>query len=196
MRRNQFEAERVALETQLSARKKELDSFNLREDYRDLEQQLGGIDRELHDAINANVSDGRLRDFYQESASEVPEADSTRPIAILQEAGTMFKDDTLRKLGEIASFHEQVYRNRKEFFKAEVDRLTQAIRARDAKIDALSSEKQRVLNVLRFGGAIETLIALQRTTRSGYSRSTGLCSAMELCSPDESPCLRICRGCG
>ncbi|MEY9363655.1 uncharacterized protein YydD (DUF2326 family) [Bradyrhizobium yuanmingense] len=159
----ELEAERVALESQLSAKKKELDSFNLREDYRDLEKRLGGIDRELHDAINENFSDGRLRDFYQESASDVPEADSARPIAILQEAGAIFKDETLRKLSEVASFHEQVYRNRKEFLKAEVTRLTQAIRARDAKIDALSLEKQQLLTVLRTSGAIDTLIALQRT---------------------------------
>ncbi|MET4232645.1 uncharacterized protein YydD (DUF2326 family) [Bradyrhizobium sp. LA6.10] len=175
----ELEAERVALETQLKARKKELDSFNLREDYRDLEQQLGGIDRELHDTINENFSDGRLRDFYQESASEVPEANSERPIAILQEAGAIFKDEALRKLGEVATFHEQVYRNRKEFLKAELNRLTQAMRARDAQIDALSSEKQRVLNVLKASGAIETLIALQRTHTELNARYQVLLSQIE-----------------
>ncbi|MGY4573744.1 DUF2326 domain-containing protein [Bradyrhizobium sp. USDA 3256] len=175
----ELEAERVALETQLNAKKKELDSFNLREDYRDLEKQLGGVDRELHEAINENFSDSRLRDFYQESTSEVPEADSTRPIAILQEAGAIFKDDTLRKLDEVASFHEQVYRNRKEFLKTEINRLAQAIRARDAKIDALSSEKQRVLNVLRSSGAIETLIALQRNYTELNARHQVLLSQIE-----------------
>ncbi|MBB4427858.1 uncharacterized protein YydD (DUF2326 family) [Bradyrhizobium sp. CIR48] len=175
----ELEAERVALEAQLNARKKELDSFNLRDDYRDLEQQLSGVDRELHDAINENFSDTRLRDFYQESASEVPEADSARPIAILKEAGAIFKEEALRKLSEVATFHEQVYRNRKEFLRAEINRLAVAIKARDVQIDRLSSEKQRVLKVLRSSGAIETLIVLQRTHTDLNARYQVLVSQIE-----------------
>jgi len=159
----ELEAERVALETLLRTKQKEVEAFNVREDYRDLEANLGAIDRQLHDTINENFADTRLRDYYLQSTAEVPEADRARPLAILQDAGAIFKEEALRTLGEVASFHEQVYRNRKEFLQGEIARLSVAMSERNARIDELSKEKQRLLGVLRTSGAIDTLIALQRT---------------------------------
>jgi uncharacterized protein YydD (DUF2326 family) len=125
----ELEAERVALEALLKAKRKEVESFNVREDYRDLESTLGAIDRQLHDFLNDNFADARLRDYYVQSTAEVPEADAARPVAILQGAGAIFKEETLRELGAVAQFHEQVYRNRKDFLRNEVDRLSLEIPA-------------------------------------------------------------------
>ena len=159
----ELEAERVALEILLRAKQKEVEAFDVREDYRDLEANLGAIDRQLHDTINENFADSRLRDYYLQSTAEVPEADRARPLAILQDASAIFKEEALRALGEVASFHEQVYRNRKEFLQGEITRLSEAMNARSVRVDQLSKEKQRLLGVLRTSGAIDTLIALQRT---------------------------------
>jgi uncharacterized protein YydD (DUF2326 family) len=175
----ELEAERVALETLLRTKQKEVEAFNVREDYRDLESNLGAIDRQLHDTINENFADTRLRDYYLQSTTEVPEADRARPLAILQDAGAIFKEEALRTLGEVASFHEQVYRNRKEFLQGEIARLSDAISERNARIDQLSKEKQRLLGVLRTSGAIDTLIALQRTHTDLNARHQVLLSQID-----------------
>jgi uncharacterized protein YydD (DUF2326 family) len=175
----ELEAERVALETLLRTKQKEVEAFNVREDYRDLESNLGAIDRQLHDTINENFADTRLRDYYLQSTTEVPEADRARPLAILQDAGAIFKEEALRTLGEVASFHEQVYRNRKEFLQGEVARLSDAINERNARIDKLSKEKMRLLGVLRTSGAIDTLIALQRTHTDLNARHQVLLSQID-----------------
>jgi uncharacterized protein YydD (DUF2326 family) len=175
----ELEAERVALETLLRTKQKEVEAFNVREDYRDLESNLGAIDRQLHDTINENFADTRLRDYYLQSTTEVPEADRARPLAILQDAGAIFKEEALRTLGEVASFHEQVYRNRKDFLQGEIARLSDAINERNATIDQLSKEKQRLLGVLRTSGAIDTLIALQRTHTDLNARHQVLLSQID-----------------
>lgn len=165
-----LEAERVALETQLRVKKEEMDNFNVREDYRDLERQLGSVDGEIHELVNANFSDTRLRDFYVQSAAEQPEADPERPVQILRSAGAVFKEEALKTLEQVAKFHADVYRNRKEFLQSEIQRLTDAIDARTAKIDELSRRKQELLGILRSSGAIDTLIALQRSYTDINSR--------------------------
>ncbi|MCK1513067.1 DUF2326 domain-containing protein [Bradyrhizobium sp. 190] len=175
----ELEAERVTLETLLRTKQKEVEAFNVREDYRDLEANLGAIDRQLHDTINENFADTRLRDYYLQSTTEVPEADRARPLAILQDAGAIFKEEALRTLGEVASFHEQVYRNRKEFLQGEIARLSDAINERNERTDQLSKEKQRLLGVLRTSGAIDTLIALQRTHTDLNARHQVLLSQID-----------------
>lgn len=175
----ELEAERVALETQLKKKKAEVESFNVREDYRQLEGRLNAVDSRLHEAINENFSDARLRDYYMESTSEVPEADSERPLAILQGAGALFKEEALREIDAVASFHEQVYRNRKEFLRGEVSRLNHAIAAREGEVDRLSGEKQRLLSSLKSSGAIETLIELQRNYTDLNARHEVLLSQIE-----------------
>lgn len=166
----ELEAERVAIESQLEQKRSEVSNFNVRDDYRDLERELGGVDSEIHDLINANFSDGRLHAFYKQSASEQPEADASRPLQILQDAGAVFRAEALRTLDEVAKFHSDVYRNRKEFLKAEIARLQNAINDRTTKIDALSAEKQRLLSLLKSSGAIEALIALQGSLTTLQSR--------------------------
>jgi uncharacterized protein YydD (DUF2326 family) len=175
----ELEAERVALEKALSAKKAEVDSFNVRDDYRELESNLNAIDRQIHDRINANHADTRLRDYYVQSADEVADADAARSVSILQEAGAIFQPDTLRSIEAVTSFHADVYRNRKEFLQGEISRLNAAIEARDQEIDSASREKQRILTLLRTSGAIETLIDLQRSYVELNARHEVLASQIE-----------------
>ncbi len=175
----ELEAERVALESLLAESRREVESFNVREDYRKLELDLNAIDRQIHDRINENYADRRLRDYYQESANQVADADAARPVSILQDAGAVFQTDSLRGLGEVASFHTEVYRNRKEFLSSEIARLSSAIEARNAEITVASTEKQKILSLLQSSGAIETLIALQRSYTELNARYQVLLSQIE-----------------
>jgi len=175
----ELEAERVALENQMRAREAEMAKFNVREDYRELEVELTSADSSIHDLINANYSDTRLRDFYKRSSAEQPEADANRPLQILKDAGAVFKEDALRTLDQVAKFHSQVYRNRKEFLESEIKRLSDEIAERDGRIDALSVRKQELLNLLRSSGAIETLIALQRGLSELTARHGALSARIE-----------------
>lgn len=175
----ELEAERVALETQLRAKESEVASFNVREDYRELEAELNTVDASLHELINANHSDARLRDFYRQSAAEQPEADPNRPLQVLRDAGAIFREDTLKTLDQVATFHTEVYRNRKDFLQTEINRLTATIQERDRQIDRLSSGKKQLLNVLKSSGALETLIELQRSFTDLSARRERIAAQIE-----------------
>jgi uncharacterized protein YydD (DUF2326 family) len=175
----ELEAERVALEKSLSAKRREVESFNVRDDYRELESNLNAVDRQIHDRINENHADSRLLDYYVQSANEVPDADATRPISILQDAGAIFQRDALRNIDAVTNFHAEVYRNRREFLLGEIARLNAAIEARNREIDGASREKQRILNLLRTSGAIEALISLQRSYVEMNARHEVLASQIE-----------------
>ncbi|WP_172789015.1 MULTISPECIES: DUF2326 domain-containing protein [Bradyrhizobium] len=158
-----LEARRVASELLLRKKKEEVESFNVRSDYKDLEEALHALDRRLHDQVNQNFSDRRLLDYYRESARALPEIDPERPLAILRDAGAVFKEEALRTIDAVSKFHRDVYRNREEFLSGEIKRLSAEIERRTAEIDRISVEKTRLLRILNSSGAIETLIELQRS---------------------------------
>lgn len=158
-----MEAERVALEDALAAKRVQVESFNVRDDYKDLESSLGSVDRDLHELINENHADRRLLEHYRKSAAELPEADQSKPLSILRDAGAIFREEALKKLEDVAAFHSEVHRNRSEFLKGEIRRLNATIRHRSDTIEGLTTEKSRLLKVLQTSGALEQLIELQRS---------------------------------
>ena len=156
-----LEAERVALQETLKTKEQEVRNFNVRADYKDLENKLQDLDRQIHNLINENYSASRLKEFYEHSSEQMPEADAERPLAILQDAGVVFKEEALKSIESVSAFHHEVYRNRKAFLEQEIIRLAKEIAERTTTIDRLSAEESRVLGALKSSGAIEMLIELQ-----------------------------------
>ncbi|WP_025769462.1 DUF2326 domain-containing protein [Thioalkalivibrio sp. HK1] len=157
-----LEAERIALEKRIDRNREEASRFRVRDDYRDIENQLNEVSRELHNHINENHSDQKLLECCRLSTKSAPEAPAEDPVIILKEAGAIFKEETLRSLDEVSRFHRQVYKNRGEFLQSEIDRLDAEIASRNARIDDLSGRKQSLLEILQSSGALETLVELRR----------------------------------
>ena len=158
-----LEASRVVLEDKIVERTGEVENFNVRQDYGELEERLTSIDRELHSLINENHSDRRLLENYQLSAKETPDADSDRPVSILRDAGAVFKPEALKAIEQVSSFHDQVYRNRKAFLDEEIALLKVQIKARNNDVSELTAQKSEVLRLLASSGALDSLIQLQRS---------------------------------
>jgi len=158
-----LEAERVVMEEAILARQSEVEDFNVRQDYREIEARLIAIDRQLHDLINDNHSDSRLLENYLISSKETPEADATRPIDILRDAGAVFKEEALKSIEQVSEFHEQVYRNRKSFLDTEIANLKKGIKIRSADIRNMTDQKTEVLKILSSSGALDSLVQLQRS---------------------------------
>lgn len=160
----ELEAQRVVLERSLESRRKEIEGFNLRSDYHQLEDRLNRIDQTLHTLLNENHSDRRLLQYYEESAVGAPLFDTNRSIDVLKNAGAVFAESALRSVEEVSAFHAQVYQNRAAFLSGEMERLRAAIDERSRRIDAASSTKSLILRTLEASGALETLVELQRST--------------------------------
>lgn len=157
-----LEAERVLLEKRINLKQDEVANFNVRQDYSKLEARLNQVDRTIHRLVNENHSDTRLLEYYEQSTRDVPVASADVPVQILNDAGAIFKEEALRSLSEVAAFHEEVYRNRRDFLDTEIRRLRAQVSARGGEIDDLSAEKTDLLRTLKSSGALDTLILLQR----------------------------------
>lgn len=157
-----LEAERVVMEEAILKKEAEVDDFNVRKDYSEMEERLITIDRKLHELINDNHSDTRLLENYRISAKETPEADADRPVSILRDAGAVFKEEALKSIEQVSEFHEQVYRNRRSFLDTEITNLTMQIKARSSDIQELTDQKTKVMKILSSSGALDSLIQLQR----------------------------------
>lgn len=158
-----LEADRVVLEESIEARRAEVDNFNVRQDYEEIEKRLIEIDSSLHDLINDNHSDARLLENYRVSSKETPEADASRPITVLRDAGAVFKEAALKSIEQVTEFHKQVYRNRKTFLETEILNLNQQIKDRSAQIRDFTNKKTEILRILSSSGALDSLIELQRS---------------------------------
>ncbi len=156
-----LEAERVLLKARINRKRVEVSRFKVRENYRALEKRLDKVDRELHSQVNENHSDRKLLEYCRLSAKSVPDEPKEDPLAVLREAGAIFKEEALRSLNEVADFHRQVYKNRSEFLQSEIDRLDSEIASRNIRIDDLSDQKQKLLEILQSSGALETLTDLR-----------------------------------
>ena len=158
-----LEADRVALEAAIEAKRIEIENFNVREDYQDLQTRLAETDRTLHGLVNDNHIDERLLRHYVKSAGKLPQADKEKSISILKNAGAIFRDEALKRIEEVAAFHAEVHKNRAKFLKGEVDRLRDIITHRNAEVDKLADKKTSILQLLKTSGAFETLIELQES---------------------------------
>ena len=169
-----LEADRVALEATIREKRMEIESFNVRKDYQDLQNRLTDTDRTLHNFINENHSDKRLLRHYEKSADELPQIDPDKPVAVLRDAGAIFREDTLKKLDEVAAFHAEVHRNRAEFLMGEIQRLQKLIKRRNDDIIDLTDKKTEILQILQTCGALDTLVELQRSYTEQTARHEAL----------------------
>ncbi|MBF2761468.1 MAG: DUF2326 domain-containing protein [Ectothiorhodospiraceae bacterium AqS1] len=169
-----LEAERIVLEKRINRNREKISRFRVRDDYKDIEKQLNEVSLELHNQVNKNHIDRKYLEHCRISAKTPPEIPTEDPVVILEEAGAIFKEETLRSLEEIAHFHRQVYKNRGEFLQSEVDRLDSEITARNVRIDDLSDRKQNLLEILQSSGALETLTELRRSLDNLESQAEAL----------------------
>jgi len=174
-----LEARRVTLDLRLEAKNNEISKFEVRDDYRYIETRLNETDRELHKLINDNHTDRRLLEYYQESMQELTSFTHSSASDILAEAGAVFKDEALRTLEQVASFHRQVYENRRKFLEGEVTRLLAEITRRDRRVSELSQRKSGLLTTLQRGGALETFLALQQEHRDLSGEREGIVARIE-----------------
>lgn len=175
----ELEAARVVLEKSLRDRENEVENFNLRKDYHELEERLGQTDLKIHALLNENHSDKKLLQYYRNSADDTPLFDSNRPVSILEDAGAIFRPEVLRSLNEVAEFHAKIYQNRYNFLKAEISRLQLRISLRDSEISRATDAKSHLLRVLASGGALESMIELQRSVTEHRSTLEGLKARIE-----------------
>lgn len=157
----ELEALKLRLDSKAKEQKKQLESFQVHPQYKDLEIKANEITKDIHQLSNDNYSARRLVSTYEASVVEEKSASKADVEQVYKEAGILFSDKVKKRLDEVLNFHETVTKNRAEFLKEEIARIHRAIQGREDKIKALSNERATALNVLKTHKALDEYTKLQ-----------------------------------
>lgn len=159
----ELEAERVRLTGEIAEKSDRLASFEVREDYREIEQQANELAEEIHILVNENIRAGRRADLYASRLDEERDAviSGVEVERLFAEAEVALPDQIQRRLADLKVFHDAVIENRTAYLNAEITRLRAEIDDRTAVVARLDGKKAELLGVLATSGALEEFTRLQ-----------------------------------
>jgi len=157
----ELDAMKIRLEAQTRSQAEHLKSFKVHPQYCQIENDANDLTRQIHGLINDNINEKRLLDHYERSLTGEVEANPELVKNVYEEAGIHLPNTLMKRLDDVVSFHKQVVANRKDFLKAEIERLKGAIARREQQKMDLSSKKAELMQVLQEHGALEEYTNLQ-----------------------------------
>ena len=86
----------------------------------------------------------------------------TRLKRLYAEAGVMIATDVLKPFNDVVQFHESVARNRRHFLEDELNKVTEALAANEARIKMLDDERSVIMRLLDKSMALETFSEAQQ----------------------------------
>jgi len=158
----ELESRKVRLEEQITRGGSELATFRVHPQYQDIETETTVLTSSIHALSNENLGDRRMLEFYESGLREEQPATEDSVATLYQEAGVVLPAMVRKRLEDVRSFHQQVVSNRREFLRREIERLRQAIAARDDQIGGLIKRRADLLSILRTHGALDEYTSLQQ----------------------------------
>jgi uncharacterized protein YydD (DUF2326 family) len=157
----ELEAERIRLEDNISRLTEELKSFKVHPQYFKIQEEANHLTKEIHDISNRLTIDKQLLSKYRESIVQEKDISTEKVKQVYVEAGLVFHETLLKRLDDVSDFHKNIIENRKEYLKAEIERLAREIAEQESKIEQLSCKRAELLEVLKTHGALEEYTKLQ-----------------------------------
>lgn len=156
-----LEAQRVQLEDELERERVALTSFQVLPQYRQIEQEANQLTTRIHALVNANVTDRRRIERYEETLTAEATPGTERLEALYLEAGVNLPGAVTRTLEEAREFNRQIVENRRHFVAEEIAYLNARCAERDSEIEELTDNRARQLSIIAGHGALEELTLLQ-----------------------------------
>lgn len=157
-----LETERDRLRREIEKTESELRSYQVHPQYVQIENEANDLTRQIHDLSNHVLQLKRLIDFHEGSIEEEQPANDSRVIELYEEAGVVLAESLSKRLEEVLAFHVQITRNRREYLRSEVMRLTAELAKTRIEIERLSDRKAELMRVLESHGALEEFGELQQ----------------------------------
>jgi len=141
--------------------KRQIESFHVLPQYRELESEADQITYEINALSNANTIDiAGVRDLEKAFQAETPPS-LTDLEMIYAEAGVTLPNVVIKRYEEVRSFHESVVRNRRDYLADELSVAKQRIESRDQQKAKLDRRRSEIMNILKSHGALDQFAKLQ-----------------------------------
>ncbi len=148
-------------QARLNRLRTDIAAFQVLPQYRELEQESNDLTRRLNALADENMLDlSSIADLEAALASEVPPAMADLS-AVYREAGIVLPELVTRRYEEVASFHESVLRNRKDYLDGELRAARLRIEARKTEQTTLDRRRGELMGILQSHGALDQFSRLQ-----------------------------------
>jgi len=157
----ELEALKFRLENQIELEDRQLETFEVHPQYREIEIKANELTNEIHNLVNSNIVDVRLLEHYELSLVEEKKVENDSVIRLYQEAGIVLPEMVKKRIEDVITFHSQVISNRKDFLAIEISRLKKVITVRKQKIEELSGLRAGHMQVLKKHKALDEYAQMQ-----------------------------------
>ena len=157
----ELEALKVRLESQAKQERENLDTFKVHPNYNNIETEANDLTRRIHQLVNDDISNKRLLEYYEGSLKEEIDATPESVTKVYAEAGLKLPNLVTKRIDDVLSFHRQVVANRKDFLKAEIERIKAKIAEYEQQKHDLSSKRAELMLILKEHGALVEYTCLQ-----------------------------------
>lgn len=136
--------------------KKQLDSFRILPQYKDISDEANGYTDRLHEYANDLVVVNRLISRYEDNISIENVDLSVEDVeSVYKEAGVIFGDSVVATLNEVMEFHHKLISNRKDYLSSELSRLKLSRKTIEDNIKKIDEKRSELMKVLETHGALE-----------------------------------------
>jgi uncharacterized protein YydD (DUF2326 family) len=157
----ELEALKVRLESKAKQEEENLNTFKVHPQYNNIETEANDLTRRIHQLVNDNISDKRLLEHYEDALKEEVDATPESVTKVYAEAELTLPDLVTKRIDDVLSFHRQVVANRKDFLKAEIERIKAKIADSEQQELVLSSKRAELMLILKQHGALVEYTRLQ-----------------------------------
>ncbi len=158
----ELEALKVRFEGQTKREEEELRTFRVHPQYEDISKGANQLTELIHKLTNESIVDKRFLELYQQSLQEEKTPESDDVVKLYTRAGVELPGIVKRQLADVEAFHFALIENRRSFLSGEVQRLEHLQKVRAGQIEAATSERAELMQILQTHGALDEHTQLQQ----------------------------------
>ena len=159
----------------------QIDGFRVVPQYRELEREADNITKCVSDLNLENVADRALLTELVSSLEAEEESDYGDVLRVYDEAGIVLPNLSVRRLQEVKDFHKAVTKNRRLHLQSEIKSANSRIKNRNDQKEKLDGRRQRIMEILGSGGALEHYSSLREELGRIVGEVEVLTSRLEVC---------------
>ena len=155
-------SELAGAEDELASLTNSVTTFTVIPTYSKVEAEVTQLGQEIRRLNNDIISDRDYLAQLERSVDEVHLGHVNGLADLYAAADVQLPDIALAAFDDVQVFHESVVRNRRQYLDAEIRRINADLTTNIGQRDRLAGQRSDGLRLLSSGGAIETLVELQR----------------------------------
>ena len=179
-------SELAGTEDELTRLQGSVADFTVIPTYSTVESEVTQLGQQIRGLNNQIISDRDYLAQLEHSLDEVHLDGATGLADLYAAADIQLPDVTLAAFNDVQAFHDSVVRNRRQYLAAEVQRVNSHLTANTNERARLDRQRSDGLRLLSSGGAMETLVELQRDLAQRQARLEQLRERYEVAVAMES----------